>query len=1062
MKKFLLSFLWVLLLIGSQAYAQRQVSGLITDANDGMPIPGVSIKLKGTQIGTQSQVDGRFSISVSGANPVLVFSSLGYATKEIAVTGNAPINVSLAADLNQLNEVLVVSYGTTNKKVFTGSTVQVNSAQFEKRPITNVLSALVGAGPGVSTTIAGGAPGSSPGIRIRGFGSINAGSDALIVVDGAVYNGNLASINPDDVETISVLKDAVTTALYGSRAGNGVVQITTKKGRAGKPSLAFKASRGWISRGLPEYDRLDAYQYYPLMWEAQRNSLVYGASAIPMAIANGIASGTITSYTPPGATVPLNFTGIKSQLGYNPFNVPDNQIVGLDGKINPNASLLYPDDLDWADQAAQGGKSRQNYSLTYSGGADKSDYFGSFSYTKDEGYLVKSNLERFSGRINVNSQPTKWFKTGMNLTGTYSKANQDAAGDGGTTFINPFFISRFIGPIYPVHLHDATGALVLDANGNSVYDFGSTRPYSQGRHTIFENLQNQNNLIRGVINSRAYGTVNFNKDLKFTTNIAFDLQDSHTRTYDNYILGDGAPAGRAGHEFIRITTITFNQILEYTKNIGAHHFDVLAAHENYSRQDNTLSGSKSGYIVDGIVELPNFATITNVSSNETGSRLESVFSRLNYNYGEKYLVSASIRRDGNSRIAPDNRWENFWSAGLGWNLNREDFFKVNWIDQLKIRSSYGILGNADIGNYPYQALYAIGRNNAAEPGITQSALPNLNLKWETSKSFDIGIDFSIFKGRLGGSVEYFNRVTDGLIFNVPISLSNGGTSTTNNYSIFQNIGSLYNRGVEVTLNAQAVRSKDFNYSVDLNVTNLKNKITEMPESQPIIVSGTKAYSVGHSIYDYYLREYAGVDPQTGSALYKTNITSANTRIVGQDTLTTVIGESNQRYVGKSAIPKVSGSMSHNISYKNFSLGFQFTFQLGGKAYDTEYAALMHSGNYGTALSTDILNRWQQPGDITNVPRMDNGNVTNLGGGTSTRWLVSASYLQLNAANFTYNLPKAWINKIGAKGGSLIVSGENLSLLSARKGMNVTGSFAGTNDNTYNFNRIVSLGVNVNF
>jgi TonB-linked SusC/RagA family outer membrane protein len=1061
MRKFLSSLFLLMLLFGFSKAQDRRISGIVTDAADGAPLPGVSVMLKGTSAGTQTQVDGRFTIPVSGNNPVLVFTYIGYASKEVTVGGNTSLTITLNTNTNQLNEVTItVPYGTTTRATNTGSLTQINSEDFAKRPITNVLSSVVGSGPGISTTIAGGAPGDSPGIRIRGFGSINASSSALIVVDGAVYDGTMSNINPDDVESVTLLKDAATTALYGSRASNGVVQIITKKGKANKPTLNFKATQGWISRGLPEYDRVNAYQYYPLMWEAQRNSLVYGTSKVPVDVANNIASGITTSYG--GAT----YSGIKSLLGYNPFNVLDNQIVLPNGTLNSSAQLLYPDDLDWADQATQGGKQRQNYSLTYSGGSDKSNYFGSFGYTREQGYLIKSDLQRYNARLNVDNQATKWFKTGINLTGNYTNSQFDNAGDGGTSIVNPFYISRYIGPIYPVHLHNATtGELVLDANGQSQYDVGSLRPFAQGRHTIFENLNDSQNLIRGAINSRAYAAINFYKDLKFTTDIAFDLQDSHERDYDNPFIGDGAPAGRGYQYLYRTTTYTFRQLLEYSKSFGKHHIEALIGHENYSYKYNYLSGAKSGVIIQGITELVNFSSITTSSSYEDNATLESILSRVNYNFDEKYLISANLRRDGSSKFAPGVRWANFYGLGLGWNINRESFFNASWVDLLKLRSSYGELGNSNlgstIGNYPYQALYLLGRNNAAEAGFTQSSLPNSGFTWESLKSFDAGVDFSLFKGRLSGSLEYYNRVTDGLIFSVPISLSNGGTTGTSNYNIPTNVGSMYNRGVELQLNGQAVKKRNFEYSVGLNLTTIKNKITKMPDQNPLIQSGTKAWSVGHSQYDFYLREYYGVDPQTGAALYKTNTLTSNARVIGQDTVTTVVGEANYRYASKSSIPDLQGSMSHNFSYKNFSLAFQFTFQLGGRVYDSQYAGLMHSGTYGTALSTDMLKRWQNPGDVTDIPRLDNAQVTNLSAG-STRWLTKASYLQLNSVNFSYNLPKSLVGKIKAQRAYVFASAENLALFTARKGMNTPGSFNGTTDNTYNFNRIISAGINVNF
>jgi len=1053
MKKLLQSLFILLFIAGSAMAQERTITGTVTSKSDGSPVPNASVRIKGVPVYTQTSSNGKYSIKVPGGSAILVFTYLGYTVQEYSVGDKAIINVALEEDAKQLQEVVVISYGTAKKSTFVGSAAQINNKDFENRPITNILNAVAGAAPGIQTTSAGGAPGSGAAIRIRGFGSISASNGALLIVDGAVYDGGTANIDPNDVESVSLLKDAATTALYGSRAGNGVVLITTKKGKAGRETLSFKASTGWISRGLPEYDRLDANQYYPIMWEVERNTLQYGSLAIPRATANGIATGTITSYNG------NNYSNIKTLLGYNPYNVADNAIVSTDGTLNPNASLLYGDDLDWADQTTQGGKQRQNYALSYSGGTEKTDYFGSFNYTNEEGYLIASSLKRFNGRLNVNTQPTKWFKTGLNLSGNYNQNKFDNSG--GTAFINPFYISRFMGPIYPVHLHDSSGALVLDATGNPQYDFGAARPFSAGRHTIFENLNDTQDVTRGAISARTYATVNITKDLKATTNLNFDFQDNQQREYDNPTLGDGAPSGRAYQYSTRTTSYTFNQLLEYNKSFGKHNLNIVAGHENYAYKYNYLSGSRSGLIVQGITELVNFATVLGTTSYEDNYTVESYLSRLSYDYDGKYLISASLRRDGNSKFDPSVRWDNFWSVGAGWNIHKEAFFKADWVNQLKLRSSYGVLGNAEgLGNYPYQALYALGRNNQSEPGFTQANLANPQLTWETSKNFDVGVDFGFLNNRITGSAEFFKRVTDGLIFDVQQPLSNGGT-TGGNFSIPTNIGSLYNLGGELSITGQIVKSKDFNYTATLNLTKFKNKLTKLPPGQTLIQTGTKAYSVGHSIYDFYLREFYGVDAATGAALYKTNSMTTNAKIVGQDTVTTVIGEANYRYTGDSSIPDIYGAMTHTFAYKNLSLGVTFTFQSGGKVYDSAYAALMHGGTYGTALSTDILSRWQNPGDATNVPRLDNNQITNFTG-ASTRWLTSASYFQLNSVVLNYNIPTKWTGKIGAKNASIYVSGENLALLSARKGMDVTGSFDGTVGNNYNFTRTISVGVNVNF
>ncbi len=993
---------------------------------------------------------------------VIVASYLGYGTKEVAISGQSSVAIQLSSEENALDEVVVVAYGSVNKALATGSSGKISAESIEKRPITNALNSIAGSAPGVQATASGGAPGASPEIRIRGFGSLAAENGALIVLDGAVFDGDMSGINPEDIESISVLKDAATTAMYGSRGANGVVLITTKKGKLDSKNLSVKASKGWISRGLPEYDRVSAEQYYPLMWETYRNSLAYGNSAIPLDIAGSIAAGQTTQYNN------RDYTGIARQLGYNPFNVPDNEVVDANGNLNPNARLLYPDDLNWDEQTTQGGKQRQNYNLNYSGGSASSDYYGSFGYTDEQRYLIKSNLKRYTGRLSVNTQPLDFFKTGLNISGNYSNAQYDNAEDGGTSFINPFYISRFIGPIYPVHLHDENGALVRDANGQPQYDFGDRRPFAAGRHAVYENLMDSQKRTRGQINARAYGTVFILPGLKATTNISFDLLDDHNRLYDNPVIGDGAPSGRGYQYFYRTTSYTFNQLLEYTKSFGKHNLNVLAGHENYSYKYNNFNGSRSGVIAEGITELANFATVLGLTSYEHNATIESYLSRVNYDYDGKYILSGSLRRDGNSKFAPGVRWANFWSLSGAWNIDRENFFDVSWVDQLKFRASYGTVGNDRgddaFGYYPYQALYLLGRNNQSEAGFTQNTLANEDLTWETAKNFDLGLDFSLFKGRLGGSFEFFNRETSGLIFAVPQQMANGGNysgSDNGFFKINRNIGNLYNRGVELELRGQIVNTSDFKYSATLNWTTLKNQITKMPDDQPLIQDGTKAYSVGHSVYDFYMRRFYGVDPENGQALYYTNQETANTRVIGDDIVTNQIGEANYTYTGDSAIPDFFGAMSHNLSYKDFSLFVQFTYQVGGKVYDNAYRSLMHGGTYGTAMHVDALKRWQNPGDITDVPRLDNGQVTNYSG-ASDRFLTDASYFQLNTVSLSYSLPKKWLTPLKAQNANVYCSAENLALWTKRKGMNTVGAFNGTVDNTYNLNRVVSVGVNLTF
>jgi TonB-linked SusC/RagA family outer membrane protein len=1066
MNQKLLNFLVLCMLLTSVAFAQeRKITGKVTSSDDNLGLPGVSVAIVGTNNMVQTDNAGNYSINVPSGTKALVFKSIGFETREINLSASNTVNVSLSSSNTDLNEVIVVAYGTVKKASNVGSSAQINAEQFDKKPISNALNALVGVAPGVQTTAASGSPGSSPGIRVRGFGSISASTSALTVVDGVVSDAGISNINPDDIESISVLKDAATTVLYGSRGANGVIMVTTKRGRKGQANLSVNVSNGVIERGLKEYERVDAYQYYPLMWEAYRNTLQYGAQKIPKDIASSIASGLTTSYNG------NNYSGITSLLGYNPFNVANNQIVDVNGKLNPNASLLYGDDLDWASEIVKGGgKRRENYSMNYDAGTDKSDFFASFGYTNEEGYIAKSALKRFTGRVSANTQATKWLRTGLNISATQSEFLNDATGDGGSTIVNPFYSSRYIAPIYPVYLHDQnTGAYILDENGNRRFDDGAATPktgtarqFVTGRHPIWENQLNNSKTERSAFAARTYATINFLPYLSATTNLSFDLQDSHDRDFTNPIIGDAAPAGRANHGFGRTRGYTWNQIVNFDKTFGDHTINALAGHENYQILTNSLTGSRSEIIVDGVYELPNYATVSSLSSSENIATVESYFSRVNYDFKQKYLLSASLRRDGNSKFYSDVRWANFWSVGAGYNIEREDFFNVKWVDLLKVRASYGSVGNAGgIGNYAYQALYGLGRNNAAEPGFSQSSLQNFDLTWETAKAFDLGVDFSLYKGRLSGSLEYYNKVTDGLIFAVPLAISNGSTSGTIGFSIDKNIGNLYNRGFELGLTGHIVKSKDFNYRVTLNATTLKNEITKMPEGQPLIQSGTKAYSVGHSIYDFYMREFYGVDAETGTSLYRTNTMTANAKIIGADTVTTILSEANYRYTGDSSIPDVFGSMQHNFSYKNFTLGVQLVYNIGGKTYDGNYQSLMHGGSYGTTLHVDALNRWQNPGDISTVSRFDNGNITNQTG-TSDRYLISNTYLHINNITLNYNFGQNAVKAIGAKGASLYVSGDNIGLINKRQGMNNLGSFNGTVANGYNFSRVFVVGAKVRF
>jgi len=1040
------TFLTTLFFVFSVQFSFSQekiISGMVTSSHDGLPLPGVNVIIEGTTKGVQTDFDGKYSIKAS-VGETLVFSYLGMNTVKAVVTNSSTLDVSMEENVSSLNEVIVVAYGTATKGAYTGSATQINSEKIGNRAISNISSAIEGASAGVNVTAASGQPGSGQSIQIRGIGSYTASSSPLYVVDGIVFNGFLNSINPNDIESITILKDASSTALYGNKAANGVVLVTTKKGKNQKGQFSLSVSNSVVDRSIPEYDRLNPKQYYEVMWEALRNT-----QALP-----GIDSDADLTSANQYAS-----TNIYSELMSNPFNVANDEIVGTDGKINPNASLIY-DDLDWVDAITRLGY-RQNYDVNYQVGTDKGDFYASLGYLKEDGYLINSDFERISGRINTNYQAAKWLKTGLNVGITTSKGNQSQATSGqSSSFVNPIRFSRNIGPIYNIYQHDDSGAYVLDDSGNKIYDYTTIRPSgaSNGRHIVAEMNWNKDLDEITSINAKTYFDFQIMKDLSFRTNLSYEQRHFYNTDYENKFVGDGATAGRSGRTYTRRTTVGANQLLNYTKSFGSHNINALLAHESLEEVYNLLDGSRSGQIADGNDELINFVTTLNLESYEDNLKDEGYFGRLNYDYDGKYFLSGSFRRDGTSKFSKEKRWGSFWSIGGAWRLDQESFVKDSgWIDLLKLRASYGELGNnAGINLYAFQGLYSLGYNNQSESGYLQASLENRNLFWETSKNYDLALEFDLFK-RLNGTIEYYNRESDNLLFAVPLPLSSGTGS------IYQNIGTMYNRGIEISVNYDIIKNDNFKWNLGINAATVKNEFTKLPQEE--IINGSKKLMVGHSIYDYWLKEWYGVDPADGSALYvptqdAIDAAGSDIRVVDGNTVTTNQGNAEYHYAG-TAIPDLMGSITNSLTYKGFSLSCLFTYQIGGESLDYNYQSIMSSGSYGSALSTDILNRWQQPGDITNVPRMDASQTTNFNA-TSDRWLVDASYFNLRQVNLSYNFQGRLLENIGASNLEMYLSAENVFSINARKGLNIQQEFNGTTANVYTPSRIISLGLNVKF
>ncbi|MDR6373133.1 TonB-linked SusC/RagA family outer membrane protein [Chryseobacterium bernardetii] len=948
----------------------------------------------------------------------------------------------------KIDEIVVVAYGSQKRETMVGSNTEVKAKQFADRPITSIGQALDGASAGVKVSTGTGQPGSSPSIQIRGIGSYGITTAPLYVVDGTIYTGSLAAINPNDIASFNILKDAASTSLYGSAAANGVVLITTKSGRKGKDAFNFSMSTGAVGRSIPEYDRVNVYQYYPLIWESIRNGRMTSVPGTTVADANAYATAQL----------------ISGVLKTNVFNVPDNQLV-VNGILNSNAQLKYTD-LDWQKPLMNTGF-RQNYELNYSGGSNTTTYFSSVGYTNETGYLIKSDFERFTARLKVDSQVKSWLKLGSSISGVSSNGNNSVEGvDNNSAYINPYRWTRTMGPIYSPYAHDPnTFATLYDSAGNIMYDAGSARgaDAAAGRNVIQETLLNKDLSKNYYIISRAYAEIKVDPYLTLSTNVGYDIRNNRRSTYGNKIIGDAAPGGSAEKFSFTEQTFTWNQLLNYKRKFGDHNFEFLLGHENYKFMYEYLYGYKKGQIVDDNDELVNFVTPSSLTSRTDNYRKEGVFSRLNYDYKSKYLLSGSIRWDGSSRFAKDVRWDSFWSLGAGWRLKGEEFLSnSNLISELKLRGSYGEVGNDRTDSYyMYKSTYTLGYNNAQEPGILFGFLADPTITWEANKQTDVGIDFGFLNNRITGSVEYYNRVTEDLIFPVPVPVSSGVPDNT----ISRNVGTMYNRGFEFSINADVIKNQNFTWNINANASTLKNQITELSNGITEIINGTKKISVGHSVYDYWLRQWYGVDPADGSPLFLVadtyaNTTAADIRTVNGQKVTTNFNKAKYDYSG-TAIPDLFGSFGTTITYKQWSLSAMFTYQLGGKTYDSNYAALMSSYSQGGALSTDILDRWTTPGQITDIPALNSSTYTS-SNAASSRWLVSSDFLTFRQATLSYSFAPETLSQLGVSGLRILVSGENLWSKTARKGLEPAQAFNGTASNRYTPARVVTIGFNVSF
>lgn len=1075
MKRTLCFFLTVFLLgIGMATAQTRTVTGTVTSEADGQPVVGASVLVKGYNLGAATDIDGKFSIANVPANArTLVISYIGMQTREVAIAN--VVNVALKSTDQTLDDVVVVAYGTAKKQSLVGAQANVNAKDIEKRPLTNITSALSATAPGIQSITATGQPGSSTSIMVRGFGSINASSAPLYVVDGAIFNGSLSDIAPSDVQSVSILKDAAATSLYGSSAGNGVVLITTKSGAAaknGRPSITLTINQGFTRKGMPDYKTVDAMQYYPLVWRMHYNDYVmdpiyvtnYGLTKEDMAYYANVDAQNNLKYQP--------FAGIKTYItnGTN-YGLATTQdaanssgplIVMPDGTLNPEITgLLWGDDMNWKDALFRTGY-RQEYSLSGSYANDRIESFYSLSYLNEDGYRKGTSFERFSGRANITYNVTNWLRMGTNVS--FAKKHNEAPKRAeGSYSANSFNFYRGIAPIYPIHVHNADGSYVLGSNGEKVYDHNADRPYLGRFNPVEEALLDKSYYDADALNTRSFLEFDIYKGLKFRTNLSYDLYRAITKTRYNNQMGD-QPQGLLIIKDGRMTSITFNQLLTYNHSFGDHNFDFLLGHENYNYKNFTSEMDKDGMTVLGLDEMPNLVNMTDIRSGTTPYRKEGYFARVNYDYKGLYNASLSYRRDGSSRFSPENRWGNFWSVGAGWLISNEKWFKAKWVDFLKLRASIGQTGNDAVSSYfTYMTLYGFGNNNNDQAGVRFDALGTPELKWETQVSGDLALEFGLFN-KLHGTVEFFNKESKDLLFSFPLAVSTGIGSMN------KNLGKVRNYGVEFDLTYNIMKTRDFNWDFNVNGTFLKNKIVRLPEDNRVngIETGNYKYLEGKSIYDFYLPEYIGVDPDTGMAIYRLD-TESYPGVPGmaeegeKATWTTNYTYVKKHYAG-SSIPKLYGGFGTSASYKGVDFALLFGYQLGGKAYDGGYQSLMERPhNNGKALHVDALKAWQTPGDVTDVPAYYSSTMGQYATSTSDRWLVSSDGLMLKSLTLGYTLPRTWVRSLSLSDVRVSVAGENLFLLSARKGLNPFNSFGGaTGAAYYDFARTYTLSLTVKF
>ena len=1076
MKKLFLLLMTVLTLSLCASAQTRTVHGTVVDATNDDPLIGVSVQAIGSSANAVTDIDGNFVIKLPASATQIKFSYVGY--KEVVTKASEGMTVRMHPASELLNEVIAVAYGKSTRAAFTGSAAVVSSAEIENAQTSDALNAIKGKVAGVQITNVSGAPGQdSPSIRIRGISSISAGNSPLIIVDGTPYSGSMQTINNNDIESMTVLKDAASNALYGARGANGVILITTKRAKAGEATVTLDVKLGQNSRASVDYDYIkNPAMYYETYFKALNNyALSNGKDANAANVwANQMMVGQ-------GADAAIY------SLGYNVYNVPAGQaLIGLNGKLNPNATLgntvnyngkdylVTPD--NWMDYAYSNSL-RQDYNLSISKGTDTGDFYFSMGYLDNKGITPQSGFSRLTGTLSASTQAKSWLKASASMR--YSHYDMDSYGsDEGSSASsgNPFAIATQVAPIYPLFVRNADGSIMQDVRNYNVYDFGTgmnagfVRPMLNNSNAIGVAGLNRDYSKGNSLSGLASIDVKLPFDITFTSNNNVDLLSSIGTSFTNPYYGSGVQSNGSLYKSTSTTiSYTLQQLLNWNRKFdGVHNVGLLAGHEYYKVNSYGLSGSRKNVFDPNNDELAGYISMVNTSSSSSVYNNEGFIFRGQYDYDNKYFASASFRRDASSRFHPKHRWGSFWSAGGAWILSNEDFMAdVEWVDMLKVKASYGSQGNDNISNYLYVNTYELVNANE-KPSIVPSNMGNEKITWETNGNFNAGVEFDILDSSLNGSVEGFYRKTSDMLFYFPLPPSMGWSG------YYANIGDMANTGIEIDLHYTPVKTRDFSWTVDANLTWYKNEITRLPEERRTkksadgyegYTSGSFFYGEGLPLYSYYMPKFAGLNDKGESQWYqvvnKTTKDENGNEVTTEETVkTTNYADATQYVLGTSQQP-VYGGFGTNLTYKGFDFGIAFNYAIGGKIFDGSYAGLMSSpsaGAVGNNIHADILKAWTPENKDSLIPRFQFGDTYS--SGSSDRFLTNASYLSLQNINLGYRLPDNLVHKLTLRSVRVYASADNIWYWSARQGLDPrTG---GANNTYYSPIRTISGGVNVTF